>query len=255
MKKGLTIGLVGVALAATLSFVAASSLKREPVTAADALPVYEVLTTVRSMGLNPAGDPVRQGPHYVLHAYDRRGIELRVIADAHFGDILSIAPARALTAANAPNVQLPRIIHVPQPGERDGRVNVRPDTRASVNRRVEPAVIDEDDDDGEVDAAPPPSTRRAPPPSRTVPRRPLQSEVTPLPPQRRPDAPPPPGPRRAILSAPPPAAEGPSPIRPTPRFNAKPDAVTKFGPPREPEITLDTPPAGYTPPSGMPGTD
>ena len=38
----------GAALAATLSFVAAGSFKREPVTEADALPAYEIITTVRA---------------------------------------------------------------------------------------------------------------------------------------------------------------------------------------------------------------
>ncbi|MSO68400.1 MAG: hypothetical protein EXQ82_11560 [Pseudolabrys sp.] len=126
MKKGLTIGLAGAALAATLTFVAAGSVKREPVTEADALPAYEIVATVRSIGLRPVGQPVRRGPYYVLHANDRHGTEMRVIADAHFGDVLSVAPARAHNAALAPNVPRgPRIIHVPQAGERDERINNR----------------------------------------------------------------------------------------------------------------------------------
>ena len=50
MKKALTIVGAVAALAATLSFVAAGSFKREQVTEADALPAYEILTTVRAMG-------------------------------------------------------------------------------------------------------------------------------------------------------------------------------------------------------------
>ena len=133
MKKSLTVGLVLAALAATLTFVAASSIKREPVTEADALPAYEILITLRQMGLNPINEPVRRGPYYVLHANDPRGVEVRVVADAQFGDILSVAPAQALNAAYAPRYdRAPRIIHVPQPGARDDR--------ASVNQRGEPAL-------------------------------------------------------------------------------------------------------------------
>ena len=124
-------------------------------TEADALPAYEILTTVRSMGLNPVSEPVRRGPYYVLHAYDPRGIEVRVVADAQFGDILSVAPARALNTAYAPRYERgPRIIHVPQPGERDDR--------ASVNDRDEPAASNDDDEE----EAPPPRRRATPPPQR-----------------------------------------------------------------------------------------
>jgi hypothetical protein len=112
----LTIGVVGAALAATLTLVTAGSFKREQVTAANVLPAYEIVTAVRAMGLNPISDAVRRGPYYVLHAYDPRGVEVRVVADAQFGDILSIAPARALNTAYAPRYERgPRIIHVPQP--------------------------------------------------------------------------------------------------------------------------------------------
>jgi hypothetical protein len=233
----LTIGVVGAALAATLTFVTAGSFKREQITGADALPAYEIVTTVRAMGLNPISDPVRRGPYYVLHAYDPRGVEVRVVADAHFGDVLSVAPARAFYTAYAPRYDRgPRIIHVPQPGDRDDR--------ASVNDRDQPAVSNDNDD---VEVAPP-RRRAAPPPQRR--------SATPSLPQRRSDAPPPPpGPRRNVLSAPPPPAEGPTPIRPTPRFNSNAEAGDKFGPPRDAAVTSSTPPAGYTPPAALPQSD
>lgn len=251
MKKGLTIGLAGAALAATLTFVAAGSVKREPVTEADALPAYEIVATVRSIGLRPVGQPVRRGPYYVLHANDRHGTEMRVIADAHFGDVLSVAPARAHNAALAPNVPRgPRIIHVPQAGERDERIN----NRASPSNYDEPAATTDDDDEEEAAPAP---RRRVAPPSRATPRWPPRNDATPLPPQRRSDAPPPPppGPRRAILSAPPPPAEGPTPIRPTPRFGAKAEPADKFAAPRDPAITPGSSPPGYTPPSALPPSE
>jgi hypothetical protein len=239
VKRALTIGLAGAALAATLTFVTAGSFKRERLTDADALPAYEIVTTVRAMGLNPISEPVRRGPYYVLHAYDPRGIEVRVVADAQFGDVLSVVPARALNTAYAPNYERgPRIIHVPQPGEREDR--------ASVNDRDQPAASNDDD---EVDVAPLPRRRAAPPPQRRI--------DPPSPPQRRSAVPPPlpPGPRRAVLSAPPPPAEGPTPVYPTPRYNSKTDSGDKFGQPADRAVTSSTPPVGYTPPVALPQND
>lgn len=152
----------------------------------------------------------------------------------------------------------PRIIHVPQSGERNERL----DSRASVNDRDDPDVHDHDDE--EV-AAPPPRRRMAPPPVRTTPRWGPRREASPparpvrrvdLPKFRDEPIPQPPGPRRAVLSAPPPPAEGPTPIRPLPRFGAKAEvkaeAGEKFAAPRVPEITADAPPPGYTPPVAAP---
>ena len=250
MKQALTIGLVMAVLAASLSFVAASSIKRgpnnEPLTEADALPAYEILTVARSMGFKPVSEPSRRGPYYVFQAVDQRGQEVRVVADARFGDIVSVAPISPLNVANTPNYQRgARIIHVPQPGERD--------ERASVNERDEPALSQKDD---EEEAAPAPPRRRIAAPPRLTPRTtprwaPQRTEQSP-PPQRRSDAPPPPppGPRRAVLSAPPPPAEGPTPIRPTPRFNAKADSGEKFQQPATPDAP--PPPSGYSPPAALP---
>jgi hypothetical protein len=131
----------------------------------------------------------------------------------------------------------PRIIHVPQPGERNAR--------ASVSERGDPDVYDHDDEE----IAPPPRRRAAPPPVRTTPRwAPRREALAPPKPVRRADlpkfrteapVPQPPGPRRAVLSAPPPPAEGPTPIRPTPKFGAS-------------AVTVSTPPPGYTPPVAAP---
>lgn len=214
MKKALTIGLAAAVLTATLSWVGAGTGKRDSVADERALPVNEILTTVRTMGLNPIGDPVRRGPYYVMHAYDPRGVEVRVVADAHFGEVLSVAPVGILANAYAPQYQRgPRIIHVPQPGERK--------ERASVNHDEEPEFADDDDE------------IVAPPPRRRVTKRPPARSETPPPRQNtgprwkpRSEAPPPPpppsGPRRAVLSAPPPAAMGP------PQAESKPDAGEKF---------------------------
>ncbi len=173
MKKALTIGLAVTALAATLSLVAAGSSKREPAIEAGALPASAILATLRSTGLNPIGEPVRRGLNYVMHAYDPRGLEVRVVVDAHFGDILSITPTRMFSTAYAPNYQRgARIIHVPPRGEgaNDG---------ASIDDRDESAASNDDDIDETA-----PSVRR---------------HVAP------PDT------RRTVLSAPPPPMESPAP--------------------------------------------
>ena len=79
---------------------------------------YEILTTVRTIGLTPFTDAVRRGHHYVLYAYDPYGIELRVVADAQFGDILSISRAGTLPNIYIPPFEgAPKIIHVEPPAE------------------------------------------------------------------------------------------------------------------------------------------
>lgn len=117
MKKGLTIFVAAAALAATLPSVAANSLKYDPTTDVEVLPAYQILVNLRLTGLSPIGEPARRGPYYFLHAYDLRGIEMRVVADAHLGDILSVEPARTLYAIALSYAREPRIIHVPQPDD------------------------------------------------------------------------------------------------------------------------------------------
>jgi hypothetical protein len=228
MKRALTIAVAGVALAATLSLVAADSSKRGLLTESVGLPAYEIIATVRAHGLAPIGELALRWPYYVLHAYDPRGIEVRVVVDAQFGDVLSVEPARPLATAYAPRYERGAlIIHVPQVGGRD-----------------EPAATNDD----AVEEVAPPAPRRV------MPRPKPRSEAAPVA-KRRSAAPlpPPPGPRRYILSAPPPPpAEGPSPIRPTPRFNSKTEPVERFGSPGNLTISPSNPPPGYTPPAALP---
>ncbi|HEY2756803.1 MAG TPA: hypothetical protein VGJ01_13840 [Pseudolabrys sp.] len=110
----MTIGLAAGLLAATLSLVAARSQPPQPVAPADLRPIDEILAIASEMGLVPAGKPLRRGPYYVFHAYDRRGLEVRVVADAQLGDILSVVPAGPV-ALVSPKDRPPRIIDVPQP--------------------------------------------------------------------------------------------------------------------------------------------
>jgi len=60
--------------------------------AGPALPPYEIITIVRSTGLEPLSRPLRQGPTYVLRALDPAGQEMRVIADARSGRLVKIVP-------------------------------------------------------------------------------------------------------------------------------------------------------------------
>lgn len=83
----LTIGVVLAACGAASGALAGS---HGPV-----LSPYEILNSVRESGLGPtAMRPVRRGPYYVLHAIDASGVEMRVVADAQLGDILSVRPVR-----------------------------------------------------------------------------------------------------------------------------------------------------------------
>ncbi|RDV03419.1 hypothetical protein [Undibacter mobilis] len=159
-----------------------------------------------------------------------------------------VASAAAWADNTYYTLSAPRVIVVPQPGDDLRR------TQASL-RTTAPDDLD-DDDAGE--AAPPVRPRRV-----ERPATPRASRAEPLPktqskknePARRkpfsaslPEPPPPPepepsGPKRALLSAPPPPPtasihDGPSPLRPTPRFGQPrpppPEPLTTFTPPPMP---------------------
>jgi hypothetical protein len=218
VKKRLTIGFVGAAMAAAMTLAAAGSYKRETANAENARAGDEIINSLISAGLYPIGDPARRGPYYVLHAYDRRGHEVRVVVDAQLGDILSVAPA---TNGALLNYQRgPHIIHVPQA---EASVNDRDDEApAPARRRVAPAVQKQDDE----------------PPRPRAPRWQPRSEAPPQQEQRR-----------AVLSAVPPLAEGPTPVRPIPRINSKADTADKFSQPRETRPNAP-PPASANPDGG-----
>jgi hypothetical protein len=87
---------------------------------AQPLPPHEILTSVRSTGLEPLSRPMRFGPAYSLRAADAAGRELRVIADARTGRVLKVTP-----------VLFPRYAApVPPPpayGGQPGRITAVPD--------------------------------------------------------------------------------------------------------------------------------
>jgi hypothetical protein len=222
LKKRLTIGVIVTALAATMSFVAAGPYARERAAAA-ALPPEEIVAAVQSLGLVPTTRALRRGHYYVLHALDRRGTELRVVADAELGDIVAVTPIYI------PRYDAgPRIIHVPQPGERSERANDSDESALPDNEIIE--------------QAPPPRHRAAP-----------------RHPRVRHKAAPPPRPRRSMLSVPPPA-QGPSPAS-EPKSQAKSETKSgasnqakdlnndaeKFRAPDEHADRTRLPPPGYAP--------
>jgi hypothetical protein len=54
------------------------------------VPPYEIMRTVRAVGLDPLAPPLREGTTYVLRARDFRGILMRVVVDANTGTIRAV---------------------------------------------------------------------------------------------------------------------------------------------------------------------
>ncbi|MBV9556024.1 MAG: hypothetical protein JO254_02990, partial [Pseudolabrys sp.] len=145
------------------------------------------------------GTPARNGDYYDLDATDARGAKLRIRADALFGDVVSVTPA----PHNWNGGGGARIIRVPVPQDRPVAQAEKSARHAAISRDV--AV-----------------------PEAVKPARPVKPD--PMPPRRRPfssneprNAEPvvpvePALPKRTVLSAPPLPVEGPSPIRPLPRW-------------------------------------
>ena len=184
--------------AAPMTLYAAGARYLDPAsTPADAMPAYEIVTRVQELALEPASRPIRRGSYYVLHAYDRRGVEMRVVADAQLGDILSVAPVRPV--ATAPLRGGPRIIHVPGPE----------DEQATAEPSDAPDAGPPDDVE---EVVPKPRLHKQAP----VRRRPFSSA-------------PKPAEHRAVLTAPPPQASADTlaPIYPTPKFSRE-DKAEKF---------------------------
>ncbi len=144
------------------------------------LPPFEVVTIIRSMGMNPLDRPVWRQGRYFIDAIDRTGREVEVSLDARSGQVLTVTPLGYGRPA-------------PRPAPRYGYEPGRHDPRYGPRHGPEYAVpLDEDDDwdeDERIGALPPPS----PPPvirapqtaARPQPRAP-EPEQAPLP-RPRPD--------------------------------------------------------------------
>ena len=226
------------------------------------LPPHEILTILRSTGLDPLGQPVRRGPNYVLRAVDERDREVSVVVSARSGDVLSVTPVQ--TASRMP----------PQRGGLSWGPYERmpPGYLPPGGYRGGSLVDDEDEDDEPISGNPypprPPSALPGAPPMRSSNAAPLSPrsgviERRDAPPLSEPNVitadpdrsgmlPPPPErfPQRAAPAAPPKpvkrAAAAPpkqAPL-PKPKPAAKVDAPPAPAPEAAPEPAQQTPPAG-----------
>jgi hypothetical protein len=125
----------------------------------DTVSADDVDATLRRSGLTPVG-PIRRGHDvFVTHAIDPRGTKLRIVADALFGDIVSIAPAQSAPIYAPHSSAGPRIIHIPQAGDIGAAPQID-DGDAS-------AAVEDD-----APAAAPPRRYRDVPPARNLHREP-----------------------------------------------------------------------------------
>jgi hypothetical protein len=229
------------------------------------LPPHEILTILRSTGLDPLGQPVRRGPNYVLRAIDDSDREVSVVVSARSGDVLSVTPVQTASRMPPPRGGLSW-----GPYERMPPGYVPP----SGYRAGSPVDDDNDDDDeepnivdnsnpprppGAMPGAPPMRSSNAaplPPRSGAIERRdapPLsEPNVITADPDRRGMLPPPPErfPQRAAPAAPSKpvkrAAAAPPKQAPMPKPKpaAKVDAPPPPAPQAAPEPALQTPPTG-----------
>lgn len=217
MQKKIILAIVLVALTAILPWLFGEQTVR-----AGALPPEDIITTVRGLGMNPTSKPERRGPYYVLHAYDPSGNEMRVVADARFGDVLSIVPVNALADIYAPRYDNgPRIIHVPQnPAPRASALPA--DERSNASARY-PSSDDETYGPGDAVVMAPPHV-----PSSS---RPWEQ------PRKKPYSLSEPAPQRTTRAEP--LDEGPTPVKPTPRWSASTERFKS----RDEQIAAPIPPS------------
>lgn len=204
----------------------------------------QVLANIRNAGFSPSGPLVRRGDVFVAHGIDPRGTEVRIVADTAFGDILQVAPIGGVAPALLQQYDAgPRIIRVPD------RVAAL-DSQA-MQPRGDAVDLDETDDTPTAAVSPVsrrkslaparPATLKQKPQAAVPPRHKIDATIrrhSALEPVRRFEsepakqqaaltppvaAPAPPQvikPVRSVLNVPPAGIEGPSPIRPTPRWGS-----------------------------------
>lgn len=120
------------------------------------LPPYEVLTIIRSVGFDPAGQPVLRGGVYVIRAIDFDGIPVRVAVNARSGQIVSVIETPPVTRFGAPayeNVRRPSL-DVPYAGPYRAKPRRRVATRTPVPR-PSPKPVSTTGSIGGTDAAKP----------------------------------------------------------------------------------------------------
>ena len=215
------------------------------------LPPHEILTILRSTGLDPLGQPMRRGPNYVLRAIDERDREVSVVVSARSGDVLSVMPVQ--TASRMPP---------PRGGLTWGPYERMPPGYVPPGGYRAGAPVDDDDDEPSIvenpNAPRPPGSMPGAPPMRS-------SNAAPLPPRsgaiERRNAPPLSDPnvitadpdRTGMLPPPPerfPQRAAPAaPPKPVKRAAAVPPKQAPLPKPK-PAATVETPPA--TPPQAAP---
>ena len=225
------------------------------------LPPHEILTILRSTGLDPLGQPVRRGPNYVLRAIDERDREVSVVVSARSGDVLSVTPVQ--TASRMPP---------PRGGLTWGPYERMPPGYVPPRGYRAGSPVDDDDDEPSIvenpNAPRPPGVMHGAPPMRSSNAAPLpprsgaieRREAPPLSepnvitadPDRGGMLPPPPErfPQRAAPAAPPKpikrAAAAPPKQAPLP----KPKPATKVETPPAPAPQAAPEPAQQIPPAG-----
>jgi len=229
------------------------------------LPPYEIVTIVRSAGLDPIDQPIRRGPHYVLHAIGQDDQEVRVIVGARRGEIIRIVPI--MSASRMPPGRGGVTMG---PYERmDGYDAARPApgyvAPQGYRYGARPSAPDDDDEDPSYDNAPRPpgavpgaAPRQgyAPPPPRTGYAEPPPviratpsgrgSDIS------RTDLPPPSGSRAATAYPPPRGTDLPPPSGSQP-LPSGPRAATAYPPPRGSDLPPSSDPRASNAPE--PGRD
>jgi hypothetical protein len=82
-----------IAWAVLAALIVATPTAAEPQRVArGVLPPHEILTIIRSTGLDPLDRPRRRGSNYVLHAIDDDGREVRVLVNGRSGRVVSLTP-------------------------------------------------------------------------------------------------------------------------------------------------------------------
>jgi len=92
VKQGMVVFAAVAAFALTAPAATAEPLRFAQSFGPDVLPPYEIVTIIRSAGLDPLSRPFLRGPNYVMRAFDHDYQEVRVVVDARRGDIIRIVP-------------------------------------------------------------------------------------------------------------------------------------------------------------------
>ena len=145
MKKTIVSSVALIVAALGLAALPAGAAERTPKPAASVLPAHEILTIVRSAGLNPVSKPARKGANYLLRAVDDEGTQVHVIVDGRLGEVIAVTPV----GVNAREIDpmRPSVFDAgrPQyefglPTDRTAPIIIEEEREAPIYRRAAPAV-------------------------------------------------------------------------------------------------------------------